>query len=280
MSYLIKKPTSNFIESFRGFKQHYLDWNGDNNPIILLHPKRSNARHWDHMVNAMKSSNRVIAPDLRGHGLSDYTNKGYTVPELAEDVLAFADTLEIEKAIFVGCATGGNLCIWLAANYESRVSAVGIIDPGLSVPKSIAQEVSRQTKEEHNFPNFEAAKSSMYFQELWSEEIKEHYAKHSFKKRGDGRWEWLYLPEAANSISESLNNDSVWGLSKKVQCPSFLLRGKLSPVFTQEHLDKLGKNIPHAKKINLEKASHTPAQENPKGLALEIDQLVEKFNSF
>ena len=115
----------------------------------------------------------------------------------------------------------------------------------------------------------------MYFQELWTKEIRDHYAMHSFKERKDGRWEYLYSAQSAREISESLDKDSVWDLSKSVNCPTLILRGESSPVFTKDHLDKLGKNIPHATKVNLPNSSHTPPLENPIELAREIDKLIK-----
>ena len=112
---------SHFVDSPRGIRQHYLEWTGPDVPVILLHPKRSNARHWDFMVDAMQAPNRVLAPDMRGHGLSDYPESGYRVPELSADVIAFMDALEIGRAVLMGGATGGNMCIWLAAQHPDRV---------------------------------------------------------------------------------------------------------------------------------------------------------------
>ena len=183
-----RPAVSGFIDKVRGFRQHYLDWPGTEPPVVLLHPKRSNARHWDHIVDAMARRNRVLAPDARGHGLSDYPKDGYRVPELGADVVAFLDAVGVSRAFFVGGATGGNLCIWLAANHPDRVAGIAVVDPGMSVPKHIAAEVIRQTKEEHNFPDFETAKASMHFQELWRPEVRDHYAAHSFSERDDGRW--------------------------------------------------------------------------------------------
>ena len=106
--------------------------------------------------------------------------------------MAFLDAVGVSRAFFVGGATGGNLCIWLAANHPDLVAGIAVVDPGMSVPKHIAAEVIRQTKEEHNFPDFETAKASMHFQELWRPEVRDHYAAHSFSERDDGRWEWRY----------------------------------------------------------------------------------------
>ena len=95
-----------FVNS-RGFRQHYLEWSGTAPPLILLHPKRSNARHWDFMVDSLAAPNRVLAPDARGHGLSEWPDEGYRVPELAEDVIAFMDALGIGRAILAG----GAICV-------------------------------------------------------------------------------------------------------------------------------------------------------------------------
>lgn len=263
------------VDNPRGFHQHYLEWTGADIPVVLLHPKRSNARHWDFMVDAMQTPNRVLAPDMRGHGRSDYPKTGYRVPELSNDVIAFMDALEIGRAILVGGATGGNMCIWLAAQHPDRVAGIGVIDPGLSVPPSMAAEVVRQTYEEHSFPDFEMAKASMHFSELWTPEVRDHYAEHSFRRRSDGRWEWLYSAASARTIAASLDEDSVWEMAK-VSCPALLVRGATSAVFTEADMDRLAALMPHARVVHMTHAEHTPAQENPQGLAAEVDRLVRE----
>ncbi len=273
-----RRPAAgNFLDNPRGFCQHYLDWSGSEPPIVLLHPKRSNARHWDHMVDALASPNRVLAPDARGHGLSDYPDSGYRVPELAEDVVAFLDTAGIARAVFVGGATGGNLCIWLAANRPDRVAGICVVDPGMSVPKEIADEVIRQTREEHDFPDFATAKASMHFQDLWSPEVRDHYAAHSFRERDDGRWAWRYAAAPARTIAASLDEDSVWDMAADVKCPTVLVRGATSAVFTDAHMARLVGLVPHARVVHLDKAEHTPAQENPAGMAAVVDDLVSSI---
>lgn len=274
-SAIFRRPASSmFVDNPRGVRQHYLDWSGEEPPVVLLHPKRSNARHWDHMVDAMTCANRVTAPDARGHGLSDYPESGYRVPELAEDMVGFLDGVGIERAYLVGGATGGNLCIWLAANRPDRVAGIAVVGPGLSVPKRFADEVVRQTIEEHDFPDFATAKASMHFQELWRPEVRDHYASHSFVERSDGRWEWRYAAAPVRLIARSLDEDSVWDMAARVRCPAVLIRGETSVVFTESDMARLAGLIPHARVVHMANAEHTPAQENPEAMAAEIDALV------
>ena len=227
------------------------------------------------MVDAMQAPNHVLAPDMRGHGQSEYPETGYRVPELSADVIAFMNALKIGRAVLVGGATGGNMCIWLAAQHPDRVAGIGLVDPGLSVPPKMAAEVVRQTHEEHSFPDFETAKASMHFSALWAPEVRDHYAEHSFRKRSDGRWEWLYAAAPARTIAASLYEDSVWEMAN-VSCPALLVRGATSAVFTEADMDRLATLMPHARIVHLTHAEHTPAQENPQGLAAEVDRLVRE----
>ena len=54
---------------------------------------------------------RVIALDLRGHGLSEKTEHGHTVPEYAADLRAFLDALALREAVLVGWSMGA-FVIW------------------------------------------------------------------------------------------------------------------------------------------------------------------------
>jgi pimeloyl-ACP methyl ester carboxylesterase len=58
-----------------GVKLHYLEW-GDKNasPLLLLHPAPLNARIWETFGLAMARTCRVVAPDARGFGESQWTN--------------------------------------------------------------------------------------------------------------------------------------------------------------------------------------------------------------
>ena len=94
---------------------HCLDWPGSGVPVLLLHPNRTNARVWDFVVEHATLPNRFIAPDARGHGLSDYPAQGYAYKDYLDDLRALLDALEVPRVHLVGAATGGNLALLLAS---------------------------------------------------------------------------------------------------------------------------------------------------------------------
>ena len=65
-------PTSHIYFSQR-LRLHYVDWgNEDAPPMLLVHGGRDHCRNWDWVAQELKRDYHVIAPDLRGHGDSQW----------------------------------------------------------------------------------------------------------------------------------------------------------------------------------------------------------------
>jgi len=70
------------------------DWGGPSTagpPIILIHGLSGTSWTWAPVARRLSSVRRVVAMDLRGHGISDAPTHGYDPDTLAEDVVAVAD---------------------------------------------------------------------------------------------------------------------------------------------------------------------------------------------
>ena len=65
-------PTSHYYYSQR-LKLHYVDWGNHDKPLlVLIHGGRDHARNWDWVAQTLRDDYHVIAPDLRGHGDSEW----------------------------------------------------------------------------------------------------------------------------------------------------------------------------------------------------------------
>ena len=252
----------------------YLDWPGDSPPIVLLHPNRTNARVWDFMVDASSLPNRFIAPDARGHGFSDYPERDYVLQEYVWDLVEFLDTLKIPQVVLVGAATGGNIALLVASQFPARVAALVVADPGLSLDKKISADVKDEIVKNHRFPDFDSAKAAMPFSRLWSQDMKDHYAEHSFKKLETGEVEWRYYPQGAQYTEGVLEND-MWD-DITVSCPTLMMRGVESHVFPAHNMKRLQEMIPGSEAHDVPGCDHRISQDQPVLMANLIDDFVKR----
>jgi pimeloyl-ACP methyl ester carboxylesterase len=77
-------------------------------PILFLHGVSQSWLTWNLQMNSsLADSHRLIAMDLRGHGLSDKPNDAYTDSKLwADDVNAVIQTLKLDHPVLSGWSYG------------------------------------------------------------------------------------------------------------------------------------------------------------------------------
>jgi 3-oxoadipate enol-lactonase len=73
---------------------------------------------------------RVLLYDIRGHGKSAASGDSYTLPELASDVAALLDNLQISRATFVGLSVGGMIGQVFALQYPEKLSGLVLCSTG------------------------------------------------------------------------------------------------------------------------------------------------------
>ena len=81
---------------------------GDGPPVVLLHGLACGKRMWFQQIRALRKRFRVIAYDLRGHGLTDapVAATGYSAAHLTRDLVGVLDALKIERAVSATLARG------------------------------------------------------------------------------------------------------------------------------------------------------------------------------
>jgi len=94
-------------------------------PAVVLGPAVGLALGlWEPQVDALAEHWRVIRFDTRGHGDSPVPAGPYSVPELANDVLALADELGVDQFAYCGVSLGGAIGQQLAATEPDRIRSL------------------------------------------------------------------------------------------------------------------------------------------------------------
>ena len=76
---------------------------------------------WDPQIPALEKQFRILRYDTRGHGESSVTPGPYSIEQLAHDVLALLDALQLDRVYFCGLSMGGQTGMWLALNAPVRL---------------------------------------------------------------------------------------------------------------------------------------------------------------
>lgn len=123
-----------------GDRIHFVDWGGSGTPAVLLvHGLAGSAALWAPVARRLRATHRVVAMDLRGHGLSDAPTEpgSYDLDVLGEDVVAVAegsgalDATTSRGIVLVGHGFGAIVCAVAAARLGSRCVRLVLVDGGL-----------------------------------------------------------------------------------------------------------------------------------------------------
>jgi pimeloyl-ACP methyl ester carboxylesterase len=82
-------------------------------------------------MSAFAAEYDLIAPDLRGHGKSDWPERGYGLSDYVADAIGLLDTLAVRDVAIIGHSLGAVIAALFAVNDPARVRAVVLVDPSL-----------------------------------------------------------------------------------------------------------------------------------------------------
>ena len=97
----------------------------DRVPVLLIHGFPLSNMLWDPQIADLSDIARMIAPDLRGHGMSDATEPPYTMKLYSEDCAALLDQLGMTGPIVVaGLSMGGYIALDFCRRFPERVGGL------------------------------------------------------------------------------------------------------------------------------------------------------------
>ena len=102
--------------------------------VVLANSLATNVHMWDEQINALTRKHRVLRYDMRGHGLTDTTPgddpSAASIERLADDAIALADALGVDRFDMVGLSIGGMVAQRVAARYPERVGSLVLCATG------------------------------------------------------------------------------------------------------------------------------------------------------
>lgn len=112
-------PVGDYVD-VNGMTMYY-EVSGSGDPLIILHGAYMNIPSMGKIIPMLAETHRVYALEFQGHGRTTDINRPITYPNLASDVAAFMDALEIQKADIFGYSMGAASALRLAIDYPDKV---------------------------------------------------------------------------------------------------------------------------------------------------------------
>lgn len=159
---------------------HCLDAGGEGARLVMLHGLTANAHFFDGLAEALAPEVRLISPDLRGRGLSDKPDSGYTLEDHASDVVGLLDHFGIGEADIGGHSYGGLLTYHLARHHPDRVRRCVVLDTPVEVDESILAQIKpsldRLGRPVPSWDDYIAGvKSQPFFDDWWDPRMEDYY---------------------------------------------------------------------------------------------------------
>ena len=189
---------------------HLHEWgNPGAPPLVCLHGVTGHGRRFRRLAEERWArSFRVLAPDLRGHGLSGY-EPPWTFATYADDVLETIAAAGVERAVWVGHSFGGRLVLELFARAPERIERAVLLDPAIQVLPHVALDFAEQSRQDQAFASLEDAVAARLASTPTNprEAVEEDYAAHLAPSR-DGLLRARMCRSAVVSVYGELATES------------------------------------------------------------------------
>ena len=264
-------PTSHIYFSQR-LRLHYVDWGNEGAPpLLLVHGGRDHCRNWDWVAQALKADYHIIAPDLRGHGDSQWlVGGGYTIIDYVYDIAQLVHQTRMDNLVVMGHSMGGAVALAYAGLYPKSVRRLVSIEGMGTAPATlddstpgherllawIANLRQLSGRIPKRYPTLEEAFRRMQQANphLTADQAR-HLTIHGSNQNEDGTYSWKFDNYMRAWSPVGLSARQTFGLYRRVACPTLLIRGTESWASDPRQDGRLG-YFRDARSVAVENAGH------------------------
>lgn len=266
-------PTSRVYFSQR-LRLHYVDWgNPEAPPLVLVHGTRDHCRNWDWVAERLRHKWHIIAPDLRGHGDSQWSSEGtYPTAAYVYDLAQLIHQLKLQPVTLLGHSLGGSIVVRYTGIYPENVRKLVAIEglglapnrvaerAAIPVSKRLAKWIEESRglagRQPRRYASLEQAVARMREENKHLAEAQaRHLTVHGVNQNEDGTFSWKFDNYLRVWPPIDITQPELESLWAAITCPTLLVYGKESWA-SNPVADGRARHFKNAEVLTLEGAGH------------------------
>ena len=267
-----------FFTASDGARIAYRD-EGEGRPLVLLHGLMAHGGFFRGQED-LAGQFRLITIDLRGHGASAEVPESPTIEQIAADVAALAEALELHDAIGVGWSLGATV-LWhvLAGPAADRFAGAVVIDMTARVLNDEEWDLglspeacdARSAAIRDDFERFALdAGQGIFAQPIGNgRRALADWASFEFARND---------PDTIAAVWASLVRQDVRALLERIDHPTLVVHGAQSRLYGEGTADHLVTALPDARAARFESSGHAPHLEQPELFNRTLTEFAERLS--
>ena len=240
-----------------------------------------NAKDFHHLAQRLSARRRILCPDYRGRGHSQYDSqwRNYQPRTYLDDVRHLLAACNVHQVVVIGTSLGGLLAMGMTAAMPTTLAGAVLNDVGPVVETAGLQRIVGYVRHLESPRDWnEAARQLRRLLPDWPAETEAEWldvARRTFREEG-GKLQCDWDPQIMKPFTKGTGDaPDLWpvfrGLGRR---PVVAVRGERSDILSVATLERMLEEAPHLVAVTIEAVGHAPSLMEPAALEA-IDRLFD-----
>ena len=249
------------------YVRDYGDGGSAKTPVLCLGGLTRNSKDYHQLARRLAPTRRVIAPDYRGRGRSDYDTdwRNYQPATYLDDIRHILIALGVHRVVVVGTSMGGLLAAGMTAAMPTVLEGVVLNDVGPVVERTGLEPIIDYMRGPATFPDWAAATERLRrtFPDFPAETDDQWraIAGATYRQEADGRVRFDWDPALVKPLErDTAARYDFWPLFRGlVRLPALVLRGETSTILGAELMAEMAAALPRLETVTVPGVGHGPS---------------------
>ncbi len=239
-------------------------------PVVFLHGFAGSWHDFQPVLPHVEAPIHTFALTQRGHGDASCPDTGYRLQHFAADLVAFLDTLDLQKVVVVGHSMGASIALRFATDNSERVQGLVLVSPRASM------------RDRPGFLELWESITSQFSNPVNPEFVKT-FVERAFVRPMPEAYLQIILREAQkipahvwkSVFGSALEEDLLAGLDK-IQVPTLLVWGAEDATVPQVDRETIAAAIGGSQHVTYPGVGHSPHAEDPDRFAADLVAFIRE----